>query len=70
MSDPNAILLPNKEMRQNDNKWIHLQGWRFIHHPKVKENRCDKRNPPTDIWLGACATRTSNKRNSLDFSIR
>jgi len=44
MSDPNVILSTNKEKRQNDNRRKTLSGWRFIHHPKVKENRCYQRD--------------------------
>jgi hypothetical protein len=27
MSDPNATINPYTERKQNDSKWIHLQGW-------------------------------------------
>jgi hypothetical protein len=56
------------ERKQNDSKWIHLQGWRFIHHPKVKKDGNNQGDYPKRIWLGACVARNANERNSLDNS--
>ncbi len=53
----------------NDNTRPIVSGWRFIHHPKVKKDRCYQRDTPTSIWLGACATRNAKQGNSLDISI-
>ena len=60
---------PITERKQNDHKWLYLQGWRFIHHPKVKENGRNQGNTPSSIWLGACIAGNANEGNSLDFSI-
>lgn len=44
MSALYARILPYIERKQNDSKWIYLQGWRFIHHPKVKKDRNNQRD--------------------------
>ena len=60
---------PTKKRGKNDNQRQVVSGWRFIHHPKVKKDRCYQRDTPTIIWLGESATRNANKGNSLDNSI-